>query len=130
MTTSDKIRVESISELEVGKLFEVYIFNPYNPSNFYVQMRSNENQFRKMMYELAEFYSNSNSLKNYKIRGIEPGIMGLPCAALCYNQGNIDTLNVLAFCQLSLGFALPNNVLYIGSSVHLPLIRKNTAFYV
>ena len=62
-----------MNEIKPGKMFECYISNVTDPSDFHIQLKSTEPLIRQIMYEMAQFYDNPENLEKYKIRGIEPG---------------------------------------------------------
>ena len=90
MGPTDKFEVEMFQDIEVGESFEAFVSHVNDPFDFYIQLRSIEHIYRKMMNDLEVFYRNSESSK-YQSRGIEPGICGLPCAALyCNAEGKSE----------------------------------------
>lgn len=90
MGPTDKFEVEMFQNIEVGESFEAFVSHVTDPFDFYIQLRSIEHIYRKMMNDLEVFYRTSESSK-YQIRGIEPGICGLPCAALyCNAEGKSE----------------------------------------
>ena len=62
-----------MNDIKPGKMFECYISNVTDPSDFHIQLKSTEPLIRKIMYEMAQFYDNPENLEKYKIRAIEPG---------------------------------------------------------
>ena len=86
MKPTDQFEVEMIPNIKVGQSFEALISHVANPFDFYIQLRTTENVYRSLMNEMEVFYCSSESSKKYKIRGIEPGIYGLPCVALYWND--------------------------------------------
>ena len=62
-----------MNDIKPGKMFECYISNVTDPSDFHIQLKSTEPLIRQIMYEMAQFYDNPENLEKYKIRAIEPG---------------------------------------------------------
>lgn len=85
MLPYNRIPEQDMNEIKPGKMFECYISNVTDPSDFHIQLKSTEPLIRQIMYEMAQFYDNPENLEKYKIRGIEPGIEYLPCAALYFS---------------------------------------------
>ena len=75
MNASIKITCEEqdMNDIKPGKMFECYISNVTDPSDFHIQLKSTEPLIRQIMYEMAQFYDNPENLEKYKIRAIEPG---------------------------------------------------------
>jgi len=85
MTQFDKFEVEHIPVYLPGKSFDACVSDIVNPSDFYIQLNGNKKVLFKIMVNLNQFY-NLKSSEKYKIMEIEPGIVGLPCAALYFDE--------------------------------------------
>ena len=86
MTQTDTIEVENLPQLECGDSFGAYISVSNDPQDFFIQLKSTESILHTTLNDLDEVYSDMESSTKYKIKGIEPGIIGLPCAALYCNK--------------------------------------------
>jgi hypothetical protein len=86
MTQADTIEVENLPQLECGDSFGAYISVSNDPQDFFIQLKTTESVLQTTMNDLDEFYCDMESSTKYKIKRIEPGIIGLPCAALYCNK--------------------------------------------
>ena len=62
--------------------------NSNDPQDFFVQLKATEEILLTIMNDLEDFYSNEELTRKYKLKEIEAGIVGLPCAALYLDKGS------------------------------------------
>ena len=88
MTPMNKIELEPFPppDVEPGAPFGAYISDVKDPHDFYLQLKSSEASITDMLNSLATFYKTHKDTEKYEITGLIPGIVGLPIAALYFNE--------------------------------------------
>ena len=88
LTISDDFGVQEISakKLQIGYYFGGYISEIKNPSNFFIQLKSTEDQLNDLMDDLQDFYSDKILGLKYAIKKVGPGLLGLPVAAIYFDS--------------------------------------------